>query len=369
MLSNVAQARSCDAKRFLLWHALLIPAAFALAAWVAHGALDMRVSAAFYDPAAGTFPAHRWPLLEIVGHQLLKAAVVALWLVVLGAAVAAHWSPALRRHRALLWCTLAAMALGPAIVTALKDMNAYRCPWDLQSFGGVARFSSEWFVAPSHAGRCFPSGHAAGGFSLVALFFAGIATGQPRLRSAGLFVALAAGALFSAVRVVQGAHFLSHNLWSAAIDWCAAALVFGPLVGAAPPVDSGRDVTRSWRILTWARAHALRVVAATRWSLSGLRATWLGETAFRQELAAAVVLIPIALAADVSAAERALLIACLLLTLVVELLNTAIEAVVDLVSPERHPLAGAAKDAGSAAVFVSIAAACCTWAIVFWPAG
>jgi diacylglycerol kinase (ATP) len=62
------------------------------------------------------------------------------------------------------------------------------------------------------------------------------------------------------------------------------------------------------------------------------------------------------------------LIACVVLTLVVELLNTAIEAVVDLVSPGRHPLAGAAKDAGSAAVFLSVALACCTWAVVFWPA-
>ena len=113
---------------------------------------------------------------------------------------------------------------------ALMDISAFHCPWDLKSFGGFADYGSGWFVSPVQAGRCFPSGHAAGGFSLVALMFAGIAADHTRLRTIGLVAALCAGTAFSVVRIAQGAHFLSHNLWSAAIDWCAAALVFAPLL-------------------------------------------------------------------------------------------------------------------------------------------
>ena len=101
---------------------------------------------------------------------------------------------------------------------------------DLKRFGGYADFASSWFVSAADVGCCFPSGHAAAGFSLIALAFAGLAMGNRKLRSAGLTAALFAGSAFSVVRIAQGAHFLSHNLWSAAIDWCAAALVFAPLL-------------------------------------------------------------------------------------------------------------------------------------------
>jgi membrane-associated PAP2 superfamily phosphatase len=216
---------------FLLVHALLIPGATVLAALAAHSTgFDERVSALFFDPVTGTFPAHFSPMLEVIGHRFAKSAVVAIWLTLLGAGLAGAFVGHLIPHRALLWTTIAAMALGPSIVVALKDINAYHCPWDLKRFGGYADFASAWFVSAADVGRCFPSGHAAGGFSLIALAFAGLAMGNWKLRSTGLIAALVVGSAFSVVRIAQGAHFLSHNLWSAAIDWCAAALVFAPLL-------------------------------------------------------------------------------------------------------------------------------------------
>ena len=227
-------AGTSASRRFLLLHALLVPGALALAAASAQrGGLDQHLAAAFFDPAAGAFPARASMPLEVLGHRLAKSAVLLLWFTLLACALA---SSALRsrfdRVRAVLWATVGAMALGPAIVVVLKGLNSHHCPWGLRDYGGLARFAADWFVPASEAGHCFPSGHAAAGFSLVGLSFAGRVLGHPGLARWGLAAALAAGVLFSAIRMAQGAHFLSHNLWAAAIDWFAAALVFAPLTGA-----------------------------------------------------------------------------------------------------------------------------------------
>lgn len=96
-------------------------------------------------------------------------------------------------------------------------------------------------------------------------------------------------------------------------------------------------------------------------SWQGFRAAWRNEKSVRQWVWANVVSVVLAFALDLSGGERAILIALGLLVLVTELLNTAIEAVVDLVSPERHLLAGRAKDCGSAAVVVAALAAGIGW--------
>lgn len=98
--------------------------------------------------------------------------------------------------------------------------------------------------------------------------------------------------------------------------------------------------------------------------MRGLRAAWRNEAAFRQECALAAVLVPAAFVVGETLVQSALLIATVALVLVVELLNSAVEAVVDRVGRERHPLAAQAKDMGSAAVFVSLLLVVVTWALV-----
>lgn len=93
---------------------------------------------------------------------------------------------------------------------------------------------------------------------------------------------------------------------------------------------------------------------------------WKHESAFRQEVALTAVLTPVALWLGRSGLERLLLIACCLLVLVVELLNSAIEAAIDRVSHEPHELSGRAKDLGSAAVFVSLVLVAAVWSTVAW---
>jgi diacylglycerol kinase (ATP) len=109
-----------------------------------------------------------------------------------------------------------------------------------------------------------------------------------------------------------------------------------------------------------------RVVRATRYSVAGLGAAWREEGAFRLEAVLACVLLPLAWWVGRGWLEIALLSACVMLVLIVELLNSAIEAVVDRVSLERHPLAGRAKDLGSAAVMGALLLCGLVWGLALW---
>ncbi len=107
-----------------------------------------------------------------------------------------------------------------------------------------------------------------------------------------------------------------------------------------------------------------RIALAARYSLAGLRAAWRYESAFRQELALVACGVPLALWLADGAVERALLIGSLLLVLPVELLNSAVEAVVDRVSDDDHALSARAKDLGSAAVMVTLLLTAVVWIVV-----
>lgn len=109
-----------------------------------------------------------------------------------------------------------------------------------------------------------------------------------------------------------------------------------------------------------------RIWHATRYSLQGLKAAWASESAFRQELAVCLLAIPLGAWLGTTAIERALLIGSVLLVLVVELLNSAVEAAVDRIGPELNEDSGRAKDLGSAAVFVALAAAALVWILLAW---
>jgi len=112
--------------------------------------------------------------------------------------------------------------------------------------------------------------------------------------------------------------------------------------------------------------RAKRVWNAFFYSLEGFRAAWKHEDAFRQETLLAVVLIPLAFFLADAALERALMIASILLVLIVELINSAIEATVDRISLENHQLAKRAKDIGSAAVLIALINVLVVWGLVLF---
>ncbi|MEK6202036.1 MAG: diacylglycerol kinase [Desulfobulbaceae bacterium] len=109
-----------------------------------------------------------------------------------------------------------------------------------------------------------------------------------------------------------------------------------------------------------------RIVNAAGYSFSGLRAAWRTEAAFRQEVILVTILLPLAFLLGNTGMERALLSSVCMVVLVADLLNSAIEAVVDRIGPEHHPLAGAAKDLGSAAVFVALVMVVMVWGLVLY---
>ncbi len=109
-----------------------------------------------------------------------------------------------------------------------------------------------------------------------------------------------------------------------------------------------------------------RIVKATGYSLAGLKSALRHEAAFRQESALALVMIPVGLWLGDGPAEKALLVASVLLVLIVELLNSAIEAIVDRVGLDRHELSGRAKDHGSAAVLIALLTAAVVWGLLLY---
>ncbi len=109
-----------------------------------------------------------------------------------------------------------------------------------------------------------------------------------------------------------------------------------------------------------------RIYKAAGYSMKGLSAAWKNEAAFRQESVAAIAAIILAFWLDVDALARILLIGSVALVIIIEVINSAIEAVVDRVGSEFHELSGRAKDMGSAAVFLAILLALFIWITVLW---
>ncbi|MDX1697011.1 MAG: diacylglycerol kinase [Thiohalobacterales bacterium] len=109
-----------------------------------------------------------------------------------------------------------------------------------------------------------------------------------------------------------------------------------------------------------------RIWKAALYSVAGIRAAWKNEAAFRQELLLCIVLVPAAFWIGENAVEYLLLIGTCLFVLVVELLNSAVEAVVDRIGADRHELSGRAKDMASAAVFLSLCLTALCWGLIIF---
>lgn len=115
------------------------------------------------------------------------------------------------------------------------------------------------------------------------------------------------------------------------------------------------------------RTGVARIVQAFFNSLAGLADAWRGESAFRQEVALAIVLMPVACLVRVTPAERAMLLTTVFIVLIVELLNSGVETAIDRIGLERNDLSKRAKDLGSAAVLVALALLVVVWGVILFP--
>lgn len=198
--------------------------------------LDFALAHLFYDPHGGFIGRHS-QFLEDVLHDRAKQAVILLGVLAIAGFLVSLLPTRVRRIRRPLGYLVLALGLSTAIVSPLKTVTAVQCPWSLSEFGGVEPYSPLLGHHPfvEKAGRCWPGGHASAGFSLLALFFA-LRDRRPRLARAALIGALLLGSVFSLGRMMQGAHFLSHNVWTLLFDWMISVVCYRLVLYRPVPV-------------------------------------------------------------------------------------------------------------------------------------
>jgi len=246
-------ARAPHVRLTQLW----VPAALFLAAASLIRAfdLDRRIAhALFFDQGSATWiGTGTWwaePLIHGAGSALVRAIGLGALLVFAGGL----WIPSLRPWRRPAGYVALALALCPAVVDLLKLATNMDCPRDLAGFGGSRPYVHLFEDRPDGLPRaaCFPGSHSSTGFALMAFYFVWQAT-RPQLARTALAGALLLGFVFSFGQQARGAHFLSHDLTSAALDWylllglsClllksprAEASRWIPAVGGVPPLDTG----------------------------------------------------------------------------------------------------------------------------------
>ncbi len=214
------QPHAIDLRR----HLALPLAGFSLAlTLVAAFALDWRIAHALY-----AWQGYRWILkhafvTETLLHRLGHDLSVAAWVGVLLA-----WLTSLRRDTLSAWrrplgYLALSVLLSTTLVAVLKSGTGMDCPWDIEGLGGMrphlGLLDSRPDTLPDAA--CFPAGHASSGYAWVALYFFFLMT-RPALRRQGLSVGVATGAMFGVGQQLRGAHFLSHDLWTAMLCWLVA---------------------------------------------------------------------------------------------------------------------------------------------------
>lgn len=204
-----------------LWVCLGIPAITVILLLVLETTnLDMEIAKYAFDPAKGGWLGGNSYFLEDILHDRAKNALQAIRIICLLALVAAFFVPRLKSWKRELAYATIAMLLTPGYVMPVKIITGVQCPWSLTEFGGSETYSKVFDHRPATAnpGKCWPGGHAATGFTLFALFFM-LRDRRPRLARAALILTFSLGTIFSIGRMLQGAHFFSHNIWTAVFCW------------------------------------------------------------------------------------------------------------------------------------------------------
>jgi membrane-associated PAP2 superfamily phosphatase len=193
--------------------------------------LDASLIHPFYDAHALMFPLKNDSFLENVMHKGLRNLMIVISLMVLGLWIFGLkiWCSVSKNlndsqwlkvyHRQFLWIFIA-MVISTSTISVLKHLSIHSCPWDIKAYGGTELWIPLFGNLPTGAksGHCFPGGHASGGFALIAIYF-GFRDSLPKLAKAGLILGLVFGFAMGWGQMMRGAHFMSHNLWTAWIVW------------------------------------------------------------------------------------------------------------------------------------------------------
>lgn len=195
-----------------------------LLVWLMGCGGDAWVTQHFWDAQSRTFPLRHDETLKFWLHTSVKPPVVALGICTLGALIASFWNAKLLPfHKLLAYCTLS-LVLGSSTISLLKSGSCQSCPYDLLEYGGKNPHIGLLDAVPLGAvlGKCWPGAHAATAFALFGYYFAARTLGWHRAARAILIFVVCFGVVLSLTQVARGAHFLSHQVWTAAIDWTIA---------------------------------------------------------------------------------------------------------------------------------------------------
>ncbi|WP_256829913.1 phosphatase PAP2 family protein [Pseudomonas sp. Pse1] len=204
-----------------LWICLGIPAVTAITLLLLElTSLDMSLAQLFYDPQAGGFIGRHSYFLENILHDRAKQVVIVFSVLAVLGFIASFFVARLTPFKRELGCLVLSLGLATAFVTPVKAVTAVQCPWSLKEFGGKETYSELLSPRPAtdKPGRCWPGGHAATGFALFGLFFV-LRDRRPKLARMAFVFAFGLGTVFSISRMMQGAHFFSHNVWTAVFCW------------------------------------------------------------------------------------------------------------------------------------------------------
>ncbi|MCH1929456.1 phosphatase PAP2 family protein [Shewanella sp. A25] len=190
---------------------------------------DMRWATTLFHWQGGidSWPLRGHWLTQSIFHTSGRNLVVLLALLVLLGVGLSFRNPWLRPYRRGLSYLFTSVLASVLLVRIGKDITHMACPWDVVEFGGRMLHYSLFVKLPEGTayGQCFPGGHSSGGYAWVALFYF-FKEYQPRYAKAGLIFGLVLGAVFGFAQELRGAHFLSHDLWSLAIAWTSASLLY-----------------------------------------------------------------------------------------------------------------------------------------------
>lgn len=213
----------------------LVPAILAAAAFIVGETTDIDrvLTRLAFDTPSGTFPLRTNFWLDVVLHHWAKYAVVAIGGVLAARYALSFFLPTLKPARQRTFFMLLALSLAPLSVTVAKYASDRHCPWSVEEFGGLVPYTRLFdpLLPDIEPGRCFPAGHASTGFALMAFYFGAYAQ-QRRRRARIIFAcAIAAGLAFGTGRVLQGAHFATHVIWSGIVCWVVMVSLYMLLIG------------------------------------------------------------------------------------------------------------------------------------------
>lgn len=192
--------------------------------------LDALLIAPYFDPQLSGFPLKRDWFIDTVMHLGLKYIVVAISLIFLSLFLLSfvkkdhEWQKTYRRS--FIW-TFVGMVISTAAISILKHYSNHSCPWDLTMYGGTQPYLDLFEALPIGAkpGHCFPGGHASAGFSLMAIYFA-YRDSKPNLAKTALITGMISGLVMGWGQMMRGAHFMSHNLWTAWVVWMLLLVLY-----------------------------------------------------------------------------------------------------------------------------------------------